>query len=141
MGLPLVRRILKGLPLSASDYDNNLDVLEQAIVNIELTPAPQGIQGLQGLRGLQGLQELQGLQGIQGLQGFTGEQGVQGYIGSQGIQGTTGINRSIRVDSTTTSNTIYVGKAAPGSRESSEVWTITKFQFSTAGVLLTTTPA
>ena len=73
--------------------------------------------------------------------GTQGVQGLQGLQGLQGIQGIKGINFSIRVDSTTTSNTIYVGKAAPGSSESSEVWTITKFQFSAAGVLLTTTYA
>jgi hypothetical protein len=41
---------------------------------------------------------------------------------------------AVRIDSTSTANTIYVGKAASGSSESSAVWAITRTQLSAAGV-------
>lgn len=40
----------------------------------------------------------------------------------------------VRIDSTSTANIIYVGKAAAGSAESSAVWTITRIVLTTAGV-------
>jgi hypothetical protein len=41
---------------------------------------------------------------------------------------------AVRIDSTSTTNTIYVGKAPAGSAESAAVWDITRTQFSAAGV-------
>jgi hypothetical protein len=45
-----------------------------------------------------------------------------------------GTSAAVRIDSTSTANTIYVGKAPAGSSESSAVWSITRTQFSAAGV-------
>jgi len=45
-----------------------------------------------------------------------------------------GASSAVRIDSTSTANTIYVGKAAAGSAESSAVWAITRIQLSAAGV-------
>jgi hypothetical protein len=48
--------------------------------------------------------------------------------------GSGGTSSAVRIDSTSTANTIYVGKAPAGSSESSAVWVITRTQFSAAGV-------
>lgn len=40
----------------------------------------------------------------------------------------------VRIDSSSTANTVYVGKAPNGSAESAAVWAITRFVFSAAGV-------
>ena len=53
-----------------------VDYIDQEIANIELTPGPQGEQGLQGI---------QGEQGDIGLQGPTGPQGVAGPVGPAGL--------------------------------------------------------
>jgi hypothetical protein len=45
-----------------------------------------------------------------------------------------GASSAVRIDSTSTANTIYVGKAPAGSAESAAVWVITRTQFSAAGV-------
>lgn len=77
--------------------------LQAALLNIQLTPGPQGIQGLpgadgaQGLSGAQGVQGIQGPQGVQGevgpqgVQGLQGDSGPQGPIGTQGLQGEAGL--------------------------------------------------
>ena len=57
---------------------------------IELTPGPQGPQGLQGEQGIQGPIGETGPQGIQGPQGEQGPKGEQGPQGIQGIQGPQG---------------------------------------------------
>jgi hypothetical protein len=41
---------------------------------------------------------------------------------------------AVRIDSTSTANTIYVGKAPAGSSQSAAVWTITRTQFNSAGI-------
>jgi hypothetical protein len=48
--------------------------------------------------------------------------------------GSGGTSSAVRIDSTSTANTVYVGKAPAGSSESSAVWSITRIQFSAAGV-------
>jgi hypothetical protein len=48
--------------------------------------------------------------------------------------GSGGTSSAVRIDSTSTANTIYVGKAPAGSSESSAVWSITRTQFGAAGV-------
>jgi hypothetical protein len=50
------------------------------------------------------------------------------------VPGGGGASSAVRIDSTSTANTIYVGKAPAGSSESSAVWVITRTQFSAAGV-------
>jgi hypothetical protein len=45
-----------------------------------------------------------------------------------------GASSAVRIDSTSSANTIYVGKAPAGSAESAAVWVITRTQFSAAGV-------
>jgi hypothetical protein len=52
-----------------------------------------------------------------------------------------GASQSVRIDSTSTSNTIYVGKAPAATAESSTGWAITRTIFSAAGVLMTTRTA
>jgi len=64
---------------------------------------------------------------------------IPGPPGSSGT-GTGGASQSVRIDSSDT-NTIYVGKAAAGTAESSTGLVITRTTFSTAGVLLTTKTA
>ncbi len=64
--------------------------IREAIKNIELTPGPQGEQGLQGEKGPQGEVGPQGPQGEKGDTGETGPQGPQGEVGPQGPQGETG---------------------------------------------------
>lgn len=50
------------------------------------------------------------------------------------ISGGGGTTYAVRIDSTSTANTIYVGKAAAGSSESAQVWSITRTQLNAAGV-------
>lgn len=45
-----------------------------------------------------------------------------------------GTSSAVRIDSSSVANTVYVGKAPTGSAESAAAWTITRFQFSAAGV-------
>jgi hypothetical protein len=45
-----------------------------------------------------------------------------------------GASSAVRIDSTSTANTVYVGKAPAGSGEAAAVWSITRTQFSAAGV-------
>ena len=56
-----------------------VDYIDQKISSIELTPGPQGEQGLQGDPGTQGIQ------GEIGLQGPIGPQGVAGPVGPAGL--------------------------------------------------------
>lgn len=56
-----------------------VDYIDQEISSIELTPGPQGEQGLQGDPGTQGIQ------GEIGLQGPIGPQGVAGPVGPAGL--------------------------------------------------------
>jgi hypothetical protein len=49
MSLNLVRRSTKGQRLTAADHDGNLDKLEGAIEEIELTPGPEGPPGPAGV--------------------------------------------------------------------------------------------
>jgi hypothetical protein len=51
LDLELVRRSVKGEPLTAADHDGNLDKLEQAIEGVELTPGADGADGLSVLSG------------------------------------------------------------------------------------------
>lgn len=83
----LVRRLVKGSPLTAAEHDGNLDALEAAIEAVETTPGPAGPQGPAGAAGAQGPQ---GPQGIQGEQGPVGPKGDPGDAGPQGIQGEPG---------------------------------------------------
>jgi hypothetical protein len=48
--------------------------------------------------------------------------------------GSGGASSAVRIDSTSTANTIYVGTAPAGSGEAAAVWSITRTQFSAAGV-------
>ena len=67
--------------------------VDEQIKTIELTPGPQGEQGIQGEQGPEGPQGIQGEQGPQGEQGIQGEmgpQGIQGEVGPQGPQGEKG---------------------------------------------------
>ena len=80
-----------------SSLESITSSLATQISEIELTPGPQGLQGIQGETGLQGIQGETGLQviqgetGLQGIQGETGLQGIQGETGLQGIKGDTGL--------------------------------------------------
>ena len=89
--------------LSGGDVDLSvyatIDFVSQEINNVELTPGPQGPQGLKGDKGEVGPQGIQGpkgdkgdtgLQGPQGERGLQGEQGPQGERGLPGIQGPQG---------------------------------------------------
>ena len=62
------------------------DYVDEAIRTIELTPGPQGEQGIQGIQGEVGPQ---GEQGVQGPEGPQGEQGIQGEQGPAGVDGYT----------------------------------------------------
>ena len=64
--------------------------------------------------------------------------GVQGEKGEQGEQGEPAPVYAIRIDASMV-HTIYTGRAAVGTAESSTGWTIKRRTFSTVGVLLTTT--
>ena len=66
------------------------DYVDEAIRTIELTPGPQGEQGIQGEQGPQGEIGPQGIQGETGPQGEMGPQGIQGEVGPQGPQGEKG---------------------------------------------------
>lgn len=96
MTLNLVRRSVKGQPLTAADHDGNLDKLENAIEDIELTPGPTGPAGPTGPTGPAGAQGAQGPQGATGATGATGApgpagpQGDPGPAGAQGPAGPTG---------------------------------------------------
>ena len=57
-----------------------------------------------------------------------------GRVTAVTLAAVSGGGAAVRIDSTSTANTIYVGKAPAGSAESAAVWTITRSQFSTAGV-------
>jgi hypothetical protein len=48
--------------------------------------------------------------------------------------GSGGTSSAVRIDSTSTANTIYIGKAPAGSAESAAVWEIIRIVFSVAGV-------
>ena len=61
-----------------------------AIDEIELTPGPQGEQGLEGPKGDTGATGLQGEQGPAGPKGDTGATGPQGEQGPAGPKGDTG---------------------------------------------------
>jgi hypothetical protein len=63
MTLDLIRRLVKGTPLTAAEHDGNLDKLEDAIENIELTPGPAGATGATGATGPAGPQGDKGDQG------------------------------------------------------------------------------
>jgi hypothetical protein len=65
-----------------------------------------------------------------------GEAGGGGGGGSGGAA-----SKSVRIDSTSAANTIYVGKAATGTAESAAGWTITREVFTTTGVRLPPTKA
>lgn len=74
--------------------------LQTDVANIELTPGPQGEQGVpgptsepgpQGEQGIQGETGTDGADGADGATGATGPQGETGAIGSQGEQGAQGI--------------------------------------------------
>ena len=47
----LVKRIVKGAPLTAAEHDANLTAIEGAIEAVELTPGPAGAQGPAGPAG------------------------------------------------------------------------------------------
>jgi hypothetical protein len=57
-----------------------------------------------------------------------------GYYSTGGGGGGGATAYEVRIDSTSTANTIYVGKAAAGTSEASAAWAITRTQFTTAGV-------
>lgn len=59
-----------------------VDYIDQQISNIELTPGPQGPQGIQGPQGLPGIQ---GEIGFTGPEGPIGPQGVPGPVGPAGL--------------------------------------------------------
>jgi hypothetical protein len=63
MTLNLTRRLVKGTPLTAAEHDGNLDKLEDAIENIELTPGPAGATGATGATGPAGPQGAPGADG------------------------------------------------------------------------------
>lgn len=79
-----------------------IDFVNQQIQDIELTPGPQGEQGIAGQDGkdftydmftaeqLEALRGPQGEQGPAGEPGPAGEQGIQGEVGPQGEQGPEG---------------------------------------------------
>ena len=80
------------------DIVNNTTNLEDALsalsehftvelLNIELTPGPQGEKGDQGIQGVQGEQ---GIQGEQGEQGEKGDKGAKGNKGAKGDAGQDG---------------------------------------------------
>jgi hypothetical protein len=54
------------------------------------------------------------------------------YISTQGR-----VAGLVRIDATSTANTIYVGKAPAGTSESASGWTITRTTFNALGVKLT----
>ena len=56
---------------------DQIDQLKSQLLNIQLTPGPQGIQGIAGVQGEKGDK---GDQGIQGIAGLSGEQGTSGVV-------------------------------------------------------------
>jgi hypothetical protein len=67
--------------------------IDNAISTVELTPGPQGEQGIPGVQGPQGLKGdpgAVGATGAQGLPGAQGDQGPQGLKGDPGAVGATG---------------------------------------------------
>lgn len=86
----LIRRLVKGSPLTAAEHDGNLNALEAAIEAVETTPGPQGEPGPAGAAGAQGPPGAAGAQGQQGQTGAQGPQGIQGEQGPAGPKGDTG---------------------------------------------------
>ena len=82
-----------GLPAEIAAREAADALLQSQIDNIQLTPGPQGNQGVAGPQGNQGVAGPQGNQGVagpQGDQGVAGPQGDQGVAGPQGDQGVAG---------------------------------------------------
>lgn len=79
-----------------SDFDIDLtgyateEYVNSAIETIELTPGPQGPQGIQGEPGPQGIQGIPGEKGDTGPQGERGEPGFDGVDGEPGADGLDG---------------------------------------------------
>ena len=96
-----------------SEIEGKISDIIDMIREIELTPGPQGEQGIQGLKGEQGLlgpKGDQGIQGPQGEKGLQGQQGIQGLKGEQGLPGSEG-----KVGPTNNLSTIIVsGDGNPG---------------------------
>lgn len=77
------------LELDVPDNIATIEMVEQKIAEIELTPGPQGAQGEMGPQGPQGSQ---GEQGPQGEVGPMGPQGEQGPAGKDGITPVKGVD-------------------------------------------------
>jgi hypothetical protein len=86
----LIRRLVKGTPLTAAEHDGNLDALEGAIDEIALTPGPAGPAGAAGAAGPAGAKGDTGATGATGPQGPAGPAGPAGPQGPAGAKGDTG---------------------------------------------------
>jgi hypothetical protein len=76
---------------------------------------------------------------INGQPGATGQVPTRQADGSVAWQTPSGGSAAglVRIDSTSTANTLYVGKAPAGTAESATGWTITRTTYSALGVRLT----
>jgi hypothetical protein len=106
-------------------------------VGVSGITGPTGASGATGLTGVSGATGAAGATGATGA-GVTGATGVAGPAGPTGPAGGGGSAAGlVRIDPTSTSNTIYVGKAAAGTAESATGWTIERTTFTALGVTLT----
>ena len=93
-------RMIKGLPLTYDELDNNFIFLNNKIddnfillkeyTDSKIFSGPTGPSGLDGLNGQDGLNGLNGLNGEDGLNGLNGEDGLNGLNGEDGKDGEDG---------------------------------------------------
>ena len=83
----------EGPEVNLNDYAT-VKYVDEQIKNIELTPGPEGPQGLQGPKGDTGEQGPAGATGVQGPAGATGETGPAGPKGEDGLTTSIEVNGS-----------------------------------------------
>ena len=82
--MALVKRLVKGSPLTAQEMDDNLDYLE-GLIPVGSTSGTSGTSGTNGTSGTGGTS---GLNGANGLNGSSGTSGTTGTAGTSGLDGT-----------------------------------------------------